>query len=96
VLTGIHLLRSGEVEASLPALLAERNEPAVQDLLNRKTNGSEKEPLELEDEATHAPRLVRLATELEDAFHASGLPEEVTNFDQLNDFVVRARREFGA
>lgn len=91
-LTGIHLLRSGRVEANL-----ERLQPpaGVGELIARKREGQEKAQLEPGEAEAHAPALERLAQELEEAHQASKLPEQVTNRKALSDFLVRARKALG-
>ena len=79
LLTGIHLLRTGEVEATLLTLLnvGEFRLPHVADLLAAKRAGTEGETL-AEDAgafAFHEAEFTRLLAELEQAAEASPLPE---------------------
>ncbi|MFD6879153.1 MULTISPECIES: DNA polymerase beta superfamily protein [unclassified Streptomyces] len=89
LLTGIHLMRSGEVRAHLPTLLAEVPEaPAyLADLVEAKVaaehGGYAGPPPTADYEALHAV--------LDAAQAATALPERATAFDALDAFVVRAR-----
>lgn len=92
-LTGIHVLRTGEVEANLLRLAPDT---AVLDLVARKLEGAEKGELRPGEAAAHAAALDRLEEQLHEAFLASALPEEPTTYAALDDFVVRARLALGA
>ncbi|MFF3020141.1 DNA polymerase beta superfamily protein [Streptomyces sp. NPDC057939] len=89
LLTGIHLMRSGEVQAHLPTLLAEVPEaPArLADLVEAKVaaehGGYAGPPPTADYEALHAV--------LDAAQAVTALPERATAFDALDAFVVRAR-----
>ena len=93
LLTGIHLMRTGEVEANLPALNAARREPLpyVDELIERKTTGGKHGILNAADMAFHESEYERLTTELEAARDASGLPEAPSARDGLNDLLLRMR-----
>jgi predicted nucleotidyltransferase len=91
LLTGIHLMRGGEVQAHLPTLLAQVNAPAyLPDLIVAKA--------EAEHGAASGPDRERLREDV-DALHgvldtaqaATRLPAEAAAYERLNDFVVRAR-----
>src|SRR5436305_7514190 len=74
VLTGIHLLRTGEVEANLPRLAREYRQSFLADLIAQKRE--EKGPATDLDWAFHDARLRELEGLLEEAYQASTLPEE--------------------
>jgi len=95
-LTGIHVLRTGAVEANLPKLLSEHPTEGVDELIARKREGTEKQHLLAEDLGRHLPALDRLEGALLAAFEASALPDEATSRPALDDFVVRARLSLGA
>ncbi|MCP3915277.1 MAG: nucleotidyltransferase [bacterium] len=95
LLTGIHVLRSGEIEANLTALNEEYEVPEIGDLIERKRSGREKGALADGEAASHQPMLDSLQARLDAAFENSQLPDEVTSFDGLDDYVVRARLELG-
>jgi predicted nucleotidyltransferase len=90
-LTGIYYLKCGETEAHLPTLLETSPLPGVSELIVRKREGTEKQGLAPGELELHQGLLDALAGQLDQAFETSPLPEDVANWDDLNDFVVRAR-----
>ena len=92
LLTGIHLMRSGEVNANLVQLNEEFRLPCIADLITRKQSG-ENTKLENSDIAFHQCEYERLRAELQAAHEASRLPEspggETRN--SLNDLLIRIR-----
>ena len=91
LLTGIHLMRTGVVEANLPRLNDEFRLSFIPELIERKTTGPEKGTLEQADVAFHQREFERLRTELEEAMNVSQLPETSTGQAALNDLLVRIR-----
>jgi len=91
LLTGIHLMRSGEVEANLVRLNDDARLPYIADLIQRKTTGLEKGTLDQTDLAFFETEYGRLTTELEHAFEVSRLPDLPTGGPALNDLLVRLR-----
>jgi uncharacterized protein len=91
LLTGIHLLRTGEVEANLARLNVAFGLPYVDELIARKRAGTERETLPEADLAFHEREYIRLRAELEAAAAASALPEAPTAKPALNDLLVRVR-----
>src|SRR6266498_1835717 len=75
LLTGIHLMRTGKVEANLVALNEEFRLPQVPELIARKTAGAERAVLEDADMVFHQREYERLRLELEEASLSSHLPE---------------------
>src|SRR6476660_5091707 len=67
LLTGIHLMRTGEVEANLLRLNEEFQLPYIADLVARKLAGPEKSKLEDADIGFHRGEFERLRRELEEA-----------------------------
>ena len=101
LLTGIHLMRTGEVEANLVTLNEEFRLPYIADLVGRKLAGPEKSKLEDADIAFHESEYHRLREELQAAHDASRLPELPSDETRaaLNDLLVRVRlkgRDHGA
>lgn len=93
LLTGIHLMRTGEVEANLVTLNEEFRLPYLAELVARKLAGPEKSKLEDADIAFHESEYQRLRVELQAAHDQSQLPElpgEDTRA-ALNDLLVRVR-----
>ncbi len=93
LLTGIHLMRTGEVEANLVTLNEEFRLPYIADLVSRKLAGSEKSKLEDANIAFHEAEYQRLRGELQTAHDASQLPELPSEETRaaLNDLLVRIR-----
>jgi uncharacterized protein len=91
LLTGIHLVRTGEVEANLLTLNAVAKLPYIDELVERKLSGPEKGRLAAADIAFHEAEYQRLVGELEAATAASTLPEQPTCSQQLDRLIVRLR-----
>jgi predicted nucleotidyltransferase len=92
LLTGIHLMRTGEVEANLVTLNEEFRLPYLPELMARKTRG-ENTALTDADTAFHESEYQRLRGELQAAHEASPLPElpGAETRAALNDLLVRVR-----
>jgi predicted nucleotidyltransferase len=93
LLTGIHLMRTGEIEANLVTLNEEFRLPYIADLVARKLSGPEKSKLEDADIAFHESEYQRLRAELQSAHDASTLPELPSDETRatLNDLLIRVR-----
>ena len=91
LLTGIHLMRTGEIEANLENLNQDARLPRVDDLIALKREGPERSAMKDADVAFHFGEYERLRTELEDAHQASKLPEAPSARPALNDLLVRLR-----
>lgn len=91
LLTGIHLMQTGVVEANLVHLNEHFRLPYLPDLMARKLAGPEKSTLDDEDMAFHQQELERLTRVLEDAMLSSQLPEAPTTRNAVNDLLVRIR-----
>jgi len=93
LLTGIHLMRTGQVEANLLTLNEETRLSFISDLVERKITGGERSGLEDADVAFHESQYQRLRAELQSAFEASPLPELPSDKTRraLNDLLVRVR-----
>ena len=91
LLTGIHLVRSGEVEANLVRLNESFRLPYVPDLVARKVAGPEQSALRDADYEFHRGEYERLRATLEEAHRESPLPETPTGRPALNDLLVRLR-----
>ncbi len=87
LLTGIHLMRTGEVEANLVRLNEEVRLPHVADLIDRKLAGPERSVLDDSDMGFHHREYERLRGELEASFQASQLPETPRAKDALSDLL---------
>jgi uncharacterized protein len=91
LLTGIHLMRTGEVEANLLRLNEEFRLPYVEELVSRKTAGPEQSALPEGGAEFYRSEFERLLAELERASHTSNLPEVPTGRASLNELLVRVR-----
>ncbi|MFF5771697.1 DNA polymerase beta superfamily protein [Streptomyces californicus] len=91
LLTGIHLMRSGEVSAHLPTLLAEVDAPAyLPDLIAAKAAAEHATVTDLDADAV-ARDVTELHGVLDEARNRSRLPDAATALEDLHDLVVRAR-----
>ena len=91
LLTGIHLMRTGIIEANLLKLNAEMKLPYIDDLVARKLSGPEKATLPDTDIAFHRAEYDRLRGVLDEAYQAATLPDGPTARAGLSDLLVRLR-----
>ena len=91
LLTGIHLMRTGTVEANLVNLNGEFRLPYIPELIERKIHGAEKGTLESNETEFHRREYESLVARLETEGIQSRLPDEPTCRDALNDLLVRVR-----
>jgi uncharacterized protein len=95
LLTGIHLMRSGVIEANLLRLTKMYPLDYIPDLLRRKLEGPEKSTLNDADLKFHQREYARLRQRLEDEYAASSLPENASAGAALDDLLVRVRLDAG-
>lgn len=91
LLTGIHLMRTGAVEANLLTMNETFRLSHVTDLIARKLAGPEQSTLPDTDFEFHQREYDRLRTELQSAFDSSTLREVSDAQLDLNDLLVRLR-----
>jgi len=91
LLTGIHLLRTGKVEANLATLNEHAKLPYITDLIQQKQQGPEKGEVESADMTFFEGEHERLRAELNEAADNSHLPENATGEPALNDLLIRLR-----
>jgi predicted nucleotidyltransferase len=91
LLTGIHLMQAGVVEANLTCLNETAKLPYLDDLIQRKLAGLEKERLTEADLSFHRGEYDRLREKLQQAHEASGLPEAPRGNAALHHLLVRLR-----
>jgi predicted nucleotidyltransferase len=91
LLTGIHLMRTGVVEANLLKLNEGVGLPYISELVSRKILGAENQELSGADVAFHEGEYRRLVALLEAERDRSGLPEEARGMAGLNELLVRVR-----
>jgi predicted nucleotidyltransferase len=91
LLTGIHLMRTGEVQADLSRLNERFKLPYIPELIERKVSGTEKGRLEQADLAFHQREYERLRAQLERAYQESKLAEAPSGAAALHDLLVWIR-----
>ena len=91
LLTGIHLMQTGEIEANLVNLNQEFNLSYIPDLIARKTSGTENSILKNIDLEFHQQECDRLISQLEIAAENSHLPDKPSAKSELNDLLIRLR-----
>lgn len=91
LLTGIHLMRSGEVLANLVELNEEYKITYISELIDRKVNGAEKEILPDADLPIFEQEYEKLLQTLVEAKEKSVLPEKPTAKDELNELLIHLR-----
>lgn len=93
LLTGLHLLRTGEVQADLAVLEQDTKLAGVAELIARKRAGAEQGTLDAPDLARHAAEYERLVALLRDAPAKSPLPPTLPAdvARALHDFLVQVR-----
>jgi predicted nucleotidyltransferase len=91
LLTGIHLMRTGKVEANLVTLNEVFRLPQIPDLVAKKLSGPELSTLADDDVSFHESECQRLLAKLNEASVISHLPEMPSGSAALNDLLVRVR-----
>lgn len=91
LLTGIHLMRSGQVEANLGLLNEVYRLPFIPDLMARKLAGAEQQILEAGDVDHYEKEFQFLRSRLVDEGSTTSLPNAPTAQSALNDILVRVR-----
>lgn len=91
LLTGIHMMHTGTVEANLLTLNETFKLPYIPDLVRRKLEGPEHSTLTEENLAFHQAEYDRLRRELEDVSAQSALPEAPQARDELNELLINIR-----
>ncbi len=94
LLTGIHLMRTGEIEANLVTLNEVFDISYIPELIERKVNGKEKSVLPETDLEFYRKEYERLVGELEKAQERSNLPENADAKAGLNDLLIRLRMKY--
>lgn len=91
LLTGIHLMQTGEVEANLVTLNEKFCLTYIADLIHLKLTGKEKATLNAVDMEFHRHEYARLREVLEQSGTDTHLPEAPSSRSGLNDLLVRLR-----
>ena len=91
LLTGIHLMQTGEIEANLVKLNDEFQLSYIPDLIARKLGGDEKSVLENADIEFYRQECDRLIKLLEEASITSHLPSNSDAKVELNELLIKVR-----
>jgi predicted nucleotidyltransferase len=91
LLTGIHLMRSGEVVANLAELDALYPLPYIRDLIARKRSGAEQQTIDDTDLQFYESEYGRLREMLTVSHAESALPEEIATRDELHRLLLQLR-----
>ena len=94
LLTGINLMRTGEIEANLIRLNERFDLSYLPELIERKINGAEKGELPGADLNFYRREYKRLVAELEKEQQRSDLPETSDAKADLNDLLIRLRLKY--
>lgn len=93
LLTGIHLMRTGRVEANLTILNEEFELPYIAELIGRKVSSTENATLDLTQFEFYSSEYQRLVRDLAQAAISSKLPDESNAREELNDLLIRLRTD---
>ena len=91
LLTGIHLMKTGEVQANLCILNESAKLSYLDELIHRKQTGAEKCVLDAADLDFYRDEYERLTKALDRSYEESTLPEMPTGRAAINDLLVRLR-----
>jgi hypothetical protein len=91
LLTGIHLMRTGRIEANLLHLNADAKLPYIEELVRRKLAGPEQSVLADADMPFHQAEYERLRGVMQAAMDASTLPELPSAKPALNELLIELR-----
>jgi hypothetical protein len=91
LLTGIHLMRTGIIEANLNRLNEEYELPYIPELIERKTRGTERQTLEKAEVSFYENEYDLLRKRLENETSQTRLPESQTAKAALNDLLLKVR-----
>ncbi len=93
LLAGIHLMTEHEIESNLVTLNQRFGLPYIDELIETKKSGAEKQPLADQDMAFHQSEFERLKSELDRESERASLPETPGARRELDDFLVRLRMQ---
>lgn len=91
LLTGIHLMRTGEVQANITILNQSHKLSYIDELVKQKTTGTEHGAISSNDISIYRSEFERLLAMLLESYQESSLPEVAQGKEQLNDLLVRTR-----
>ncbi|KAI9130928.1 nucleotidyltransferase domain-containing protein [Acaryochloris sp. CCMEE 5410] len=91
LLTGIHLMQTGEIEANLRHLNEKFQLTYIPDLIAQKTSGPERAVIKEGDQVFFEGEYRRLLQKLENASQSSMLPDSPSAWADLHDLLVNIR-----
>lgn len=91
LLTGIHLMQTGRVEANLIRLNDHFKLTWIEELIEQKISGSEKERLDASTLPFHQQQYVAMTNRLRQAYESTQLPEMPAGKAALHDLLLRIR-----
>ncbi len=91
LLTGIHLMSTGQIQSNLILLNEDYQLPYIDELIERKMTHTEKGVLPDADIEFYEKECQRLVKQLEDSRDNSSLPQHPAGKEALNDLLVRIR-----
>ncbi|MGG6297496.1 nucleotidyltransferase domain-containing protein [Leptolyngbya sp. AN02str] len=91
LLTGMHLMQTGVIEANLLTLNQKFQLPYLDEFIAMKVTGAEKATLATHDVEFHRKEYLRLRQALEAAHHTSHLPNEPSAQSDLHELLLRLR-----
>lgn len=91
LLTGIHLMQTGEIEANLLTLNEKFGLPFIPELIARKTAGAEQGCLDSHQVGFFADQFAIWESRLKAAGESTTLPAENSALPALNDLLIRLR-----
>jgi uncharacterized protein len=93
LLTGMHLMQTGEVEANLVRLNERFYLPYIEDLIRLKTSSTEKGGIAENELAFHRQEFETLQSRLTVAAEKTSLPDKPGGRQELHDLLVRLRKK---
>lgn len=91
LMTGIHLMRHGQIEANLPRLNDVFRMTYIDELIAQKTSGVEHEPVDDRDVELFRREYERFVILLEDEVARTSLPDQTPARAELHDLLLRIR-----
>ena len=91
LLTGIHLVQTGEIEANLRHLNEKFQLAYIPDLIAQKSSGPEQAVIKESDQAFYHQKYSRLLQYLENTSQSSILPDSPSAAADLHDLLVKVR-----
>jgi hypothetical protein len=91
LLTGIHLMQTGEIEANLNHLNAEFGLSFIPELIARKTSGVEHQTLDMDEFTFFEAEFEQLERKLTEAGEKTALPAENLAKEALHDMLIQLR-----